>query len=240
MKRILRTRNLILFVLGSLVWMLLINSYIPHLAADSDLPPPAEMTAVVSTPIAEPLPAPPPEVEVPPSTIQTWQGLTDQGEPITIHIDGDSIILLRVGLRVFSDTCSSRYTSVHSGFLGYVFGDQFRVVVDTEREFLIVEGSLGDNPGGTLTFSPGAVSNVCGATVHTRWFIPWQSRPPAPPYGHARSNYPPSPPQTPLPTLTPTPTPRHDPTGHNWDGVLEPFRPTSPPPPPSPPPTATP
>ncbi|NJN67012.1 MAG: hypothetical protein HC884_10025 [Chloroflexaceae bacterium] len=148
MNRIFRTSNILLSILCGLLGLLAINIHVPLSVADSDLPPPAEMTAVVSTPIAETVPITQPlPVGEPPST-WTWQGLTDQGEPITIHVDGESIILLRVGLRVFSEDCSSHYTSVHSGFLGYVSDHQFRVVVDTEQEFLVVEGSLGGESGG--------------------------------------------------------------------------------------------
>lgn len=172
----------------------------------------------------------------------TWTGRTSHDQRITISIQHNVVTMVSVGIHSQNGPCSSRYTSIHHGNLGYITGNHFVIAIENEQELLYLEGDLVVVPmtmgehtfyraemSGYLGFQNKTISYVCpGGADATWWSTADIPRPWNPPLS-APVGQPPTPGIWPVqPTATaytkPTATPTHE-VELNWDGIPQWARP---------------
>jgi hypothetical protein len=150
-------------------------------------------------------------------------GITGQGERFTLVVDGNTIVLLSVGIYVENHDCKTYHTVTKATGLGYVEDNYFHVIIRSDEGVLVVSGIPGWHGYVQFVSGPG---QPCKGNLYTPWWIPGKSQPPLPEYGNESSSVP-SPtlrPTPPPPTATPTPLRRLD---ESWEGVPLFMRPTS-------------
>lgn len=109
--------------------------------------------ALASAPQTEPLPADPSAPQLPPPVqSKTYNGVTSQGQRLTMTVEHGTITMLELGVQL---GLSTFYTAVHQGNLGTVSGLSFSATAANAYEYVLVEGSLspgqyGEPPNGTF------------------------------------------------------------------------------------------
>ncbi len=166
----------------------------------------------------------------------TWTGRTSHDQRITITVENNVVTLVSVGIHSQNGPCSSRYTAIHHGNLGFIHGNHFVIAIENDQEILYLEGDLVVVPvtmgehtlyraemSGYLGFQNKTISYVCPGHAEATWWstadIPRPWNPPlAAPVGQ-----PPTAGIWPVqPTATtwtrPTATPTHK-VELDWDGI---------------------
>lgn len=116
--------------------------------ADSESPQPTPLPSSQPMPTISMTPLPQPV------TMMRYEGITSQGQPVTIWVDQGSITSISIGIQTGT---YSLYTATYHGHLADVQGSSFDVTLSNEKEWLHITGNLsvgtyGEPSQGTFHF----------------------------------------------------------------------------------------